>query len=150
MLKPSPSEVRFTVPGEPQGKGRARVGKVGGHARMFTPAKTVAYEGLVSVAAQKAMDGAALIEGPVMLEILALFPVRASWSKKKQAAAGANEIIPTGLPDIDNIAKAICDGINGVVWKDDRQVTDLRMRKRFAQTPGVEVIITKLAKAGSS
>ena len=47
--------VAFTVPGEPQGKGRARVGTIGGHARMFTPAKTVAYEGLIAHAAAQAM-----------------------------------------------------------------------------------------------
>ena len=47
----------FTVPGEPQGKGRPRIGRVGQHARMFTPAKTVAYEGLVALAAQEAMQG---------------------------------------------------------------------------------------------
>ncbi|MEM5617407.1 RusA family crossover junction endodeoxyribonuclease [Pseudomonas aeruginosa] len=35
----------FTVPGEPVGKGRPRIGRVAGHARMFTPAKTANYEG---------------------------------------------------------------------------------------------------------
>ena len=45
------TNVAFVVPGEPQGKGRARVGKINGHARMFTPAKTVAYEGLIALAA---------------------------------------------------------------------------------------------------
>ncbi|HFX1196683.1 TPA: RusA family crossover junction endodeoxyribonuclease, partial [Pseudomonas aeruginosa] len=29
--------VMFTVPGEPVGKGRPRIGRVGAHARMFTP-----------------------------------------------------------------------------------------------------------------
>ncbi|PQM05684.1 RusA family crossover junction endodeoxyribonuclease, partial [Pseudomonas aeruginosa] len=53
--------VMFTVPGEPQGKGRPRIGRVGAHARMFTPAKTVAYEGLVAMAAQEALAGRSLI-----------------------------------------------------------------------------------------
>ena len=64
-LKP----VSFVVPGEPQGKGRARIGKVGNHARMFTPAKTVAYEGLIALAAQDVMQGRSLIEGPVLIEL---------------------------------------------------------------------------------
>ena len=148
MTSQPSSDVRFVVPGEPQGKGRARVGTIAGKARMFTPAKTVAYEGLIAVAAQQAMAGRPLIEGPVMLEVTAYFPIRDSWSKKKQAAALANAMLPTGLPDIDNVCKAVCDGINGVAWKDDRQVTDLHMKKRFAETPRVEVIITPLAKAG--
>lgn len=40
--------VMFTVPGEPVGKGRPRIGRVGAHARMFTPAKTANYEGLIA------------------------------------------------------------------------------------------------------
>lgn len=150
MTRSSPDEVRFTVPGEPQGKGRARVGTIAGKARMFTPAKTVQYESLIALSAQEAMNGSAIIEGPVMLEVIAYMPIRDSWSKKKRDAAHANEIVPTGLPDIDNCCKAICDGVNNVVWKDDRQVSDLHMKKRFSSTPRVEVIITPLAKAGSS
>ncbi|MBG4145971.1 RusA family crossover junction endodeoxyribonuclease, partial [Pseudomonas aeruginosa] len=55
--------VLFTVPGEPVGKGRPRIGRVGAHARMFTPAKTAAYEGLVAMAAQEALAGRPLIAG---------------------------------------------------------------------------------------
>ncbi len=54
--------VSFTVPGEPQGKGRAKIVKVGGFSRMATPQKTVAYEGLIAHAAHQAMAGAAPVE----------------------------------------------------------------------------------------
>ena len=47
--------IAFTVPGAPQGKGRAKIVKIGGFSRMATPAKTVAYEGLVAHAAALAM-----------------------------------------------------------------------------------------------
>ncbi|WP_049288852.1 RusA family crossover junction endodeoxyribonuclease, partial [Pseudomonas aeruginosa] len=46
--------VMFTVPGEPVGKGRPRIGRVGAHARMFTPAKTANYEGLIAHSGQQA------------------------------------------------------------------------------------------------
>ncbi|HBP6366832.1 TPA: RusA family crossover junction endodeoxyribonuclease, partial [Pseudomonas aeruginosa] len=49
--------VMFTVPGEPVGKGRPRIGRVGAHARMFTPAKTANYEGLIAHSGQQAMAG---------------------------------------------------------------------------------------------
>ena len=45
--------LHFTVPGVPQGKGRARFG----NGRTYTPAKTVAYEGLIALAGQQAMEG---------------------------------------------------------------------------------------------
>ena len=77
--------VEFTVPGEPQGKGRPRIGRVGNHARMFTPAKTVAYEGLVALAAQEAMAGRELLTGPVMIELEIFHGVPQSMSKTIRA-----------------------------------------------------------------
>ena len=32
-------------------------------------------------------------------------------------------------PDIDNVLKLVMDALNGVAWKDDCQVTDVRIRK---------------------
>lgn len=138
------SPVSFVVPGEPVGKGRPRVSTIGGHARMFTPKKTANYETLVSMAAQQAMADRELIEGPVMVELQILVGVAASWSKKKTAQALAGQVMPTKKPDIDNVLKAICDGINGIVFKDDVQVVDVHSRKRFSETPGVRVKVVPL------
>ena len=104
----------FTVPGPVVGKGRPRVSTIAGHARMYTPAKTLAYEGLVAQIAQAAMAGQPLIDGPVRIELLIRCAVPASWSQKKQRMALAGELIPPP-PDADNVVKAICDGLNGVV-----------------------------------
>jgi len=134
--------ITFTVPGAPQGKGRPRVGTVSGRARVFTPAKTVAYENLIAHAAQQAMAGRPLIDGPVSCSIAIDAPIPASWSKRKQAAALAGELMPTTKPDLDNVVKAILDGCNGVAWRDDVQVVDLAVRKRYGATPGVRVMIT--------
>lgn len=134
--------ISFTVPGNPQGKQRPRIGKVGPHARMFTPAKTVAYESLVSHAANQAMDGGALIDCAVHVFMTITCQVPASWSKKKQASALLQQIRPTTKPDIDNVEKAIFDGCNGVVWRDDVCVVSVHKEKRYGSTPGVQVIIT--------
>lgn len=139
-LKP----VSFFVPGEPQGKGRPRVGSVAGQARMFTPAKTLAYEGVIAFAAQQAMDGRALIAGPVLLEMHMLHPIRESWSKKKKAGALSGDIAPTIKCDADNCLKAVCDALNNIVWKDDVQVVNVSLSKRFSETPGVRVRIVPL------
>ena len=55
--------IHFHIPGQPVGKGRPRIGKVGAHARMFTPAKTVNYESTVALFAAQAMAGRALLTG---------------------------------------------------------------------------------------
>jgi len=144
---PDQSPVTFLVPGEAVGKGRPRVSTIGGHARMFTPKKTANYETLIAMAAQQAMQAMQareLITGPVLLEMKILVSVAASWSKKKTAAALAGQVMPTKKPDADNVLKAICDGINGIVFKDDVQVVNVSMSKRFAENPGVFVRVVPL------
>ncbi len=143
----SSTSIVIVVPGQPQGKGRPRVGKVGGHARMFTPAKTVAYEGLIAHAGQQAMQGRALIEGPVAVVVDMRCQVPASWSKTKKALALTGKVRPITKPDQDNVLKAIFDGLNGVAWRDDVQVVDITSRKRYDPMPGVVVEITPLETA---
>jgi len=138
--------ITFTIPGQPQGKGRPRVGKIGAHARMYTPAKTVAYEGLVAHAAQLAMDGLALLDGPVSVRLAILCQIPASWSQKKQRAALAHELFPTTKPDVDNVVKAVFDGMNGVVWKDDVQAVEVSVRKRYSSTPCVHVEVEPIGQ----
>jgi Holliday junction resolvase RusA-like endonuclease len=138
------TNVAFTVPGDPQGKGRARVGKIGGHARMFTPAKTVAYEGLIAMAAQQAMAGCKPFVGACAVEVECVFAMPKSMSKKHRVDALAGRMRPTKKPDGDNVLKAVCDGINGVVWVDDVQAVDSRVIKRYGETPCVQVRVALL------
>ena len=137
--------ITFTVPGAPQGKGRPRIGKMGSSARMFTPAKTVAYEGLVAHAAQAALCGEALLDGAVGATVFIYCPVPKSWSQKKQRMALAGSVMPTSKPDCDNVVKAIFDGCNGVLWRDDVMVVDLKVRKRYAATPCVRVEVWSMS-----
>lgn len=131
--------IRITIPGAPTGKGRPKVVKIGGFTRMATPAKTVAYEGLVAHAAQQAMQGRPLLDAAVGVNLFIDAAVPPSWSQKKQRMALAGEVLPTTKPDADNVVKAIFDGLNGVLWRDDVLVVDLRVRKRYAATPCVRV-----------
>ncbi|HBP1604430.1 RusA family crossover junction endodeoxyribonuclease [Pseudomonas aeruginosa] len=136
--------VMFTVPGEPVGKGRPRIGRVGAHTRMFTPAKTANYETLIALAAQQAMAGREPIVGAVLVELFITVSIPASWSKRKRAQALAGQIYPTKKPDKDNVIKAIYDGCNGIVWVDDVQAVDGYQRKRYGETPGVRVKVVPL------
>lgn len=72
------------------------------------------------------------------------FAIPASWSMKKQRAADAGLILPKVKPDADNVIKAVCDAINGVVWVDDVQVVDLTLKKRYSMQPGVAVRIDEV------
>ncbi len=120
------------------GKERVRITKTG-HA--YTPQRTVNYESLVALAAQEAMRGKDIVTGPVKLALVAAVPVAKSWPKKRREAALEGREMPTGKPDIDNMVKAIADGMNGVVWVDDAQIVTLAVQKVYSETPGVAVFV---------
>ena len=130
----------FTVPGQPVGKGRPKTAVRGGKfAHMYTPEKTVNYEGLVSMAGKEAMCGQIPMTGPLLVTLEIVLQVPASWSKKKQAAALEGIVLPTKKPDLDNVIKAIFDGLNGVCYMDDVQIVESHQRKIYGVKVGVKV-----------
>ena len=51
-------------------------------------------------------------------------------------------------PDADNIGKAVTDGCNGIVWRDDSLIVDWRVTKTYALDPRVLVAVTLLEPEG--
>lgn len=137
--------IAFTVHGEPVGKGRPRAFRAGKGIRMFTPAKTKSYESSVAEAGLIAMADAKLqpLIGAVSLTLAIWVGIPVSWSKKRKAAALAGDEYPAKKPDVDNVIKAICDGLNGIAWCDDAQVVDVIARKRYSAEPCVHVHISR-------
>ena len=131
--------IDFEIPGPPVGKGRPRAFRMGNSVRMHTPEKTASYESLVKIAARIAMKSAAPMAFPVALSLVVLHAIPKSWSKRRQDAALAGTERPTTKPDADNVAKAVADACNGIVWVDDAQVVELHVSKRYSATPGVMV-----------
>lgn len=136
-------QIKFIIPGEPIAKGRAKFARHGNFVTAYTPEKTARYENLVKLAAQAAMADLPPAEGAVFLVVRAFMTIPTSWSLKKQRAAALGEVLPTKRPDLDNIVKAIKDGGNGVLWKDDCQVVETRSSKRYGQ-PRVEVEVSQI------
>lgn len=130
--------VTFIVPGEPVAKGRARSTKSGRH---YTPEKTVRYESTVALFASQAMAGRkAMLAGPLSLEVVATFSWPLSWSSKKRAQSSYK----LSKPDLDNLAKACADAMNGVVYLDDAAVVLLSVTKVYGDAPGMSVCVREL------
>lgn len=124
--------VSFFVPGEVVGKGRPKFTTRRGYAEAFTPAKTTNYENLVKLSFQQAYGGFRFPDNAELeMEIVAIFPIPVSYSNVKKAKMAAGEIAPAKKPDCDNIVKSICDALNLVAYKDDSQITDLQIVKRY-------------------
>ena len=115
------------VTGKIRGKARPRICK--GHA--FTPKDTVQYEKLARDC-YKNQDGRHL-EGSIKAFIIAYYKIPKSYSKKRVQAIKDGLEKPTKKPDADNIGKIILDSLNGVAYKDDSQIVELRIIKRYTE-----------------
>lgn len=134
-------DITILIPGEMRGKGRPRFSARGGFARAYADEKTVTAENWVrSCAADMAPD--APVDGPVTLDVEIGVRVPQSWPKKRQAAALAGDVVPTSKPDIDNAVKLIADALNGVIWRDDKQIWALTVRKVYQAAPRTLLHIT--------
>ena len=134
--------ITFTVPGVPVGKGRPKFARRGNFVTTYTPERTASYENLVKFYAALAMkNGKPLYNGPLSVLFDVRVPIPASWSKKNKAAALNQDLRPTTKPDADNIAKLLCDAMNGVVYTDDKLIVELMVRKWYSETPCVEITI---------
>lgn len=134
-------KISFIVPGNPQGKARPRVCRVGGKSITYTPNKTVEYEKLIRTS-YNAVSGVKFEKNvPLEMNILALFSLPKTASKKFINAALSNEEYPAKKPDSDNIIKVICDALNGLAYHDDSQVCRVYFEKTYAQIPCVKVEI---------
>lgn len=131
--------MRFTVPGEPKGKGRPRLGR-SGHA--YTPHDTAQYENLVKLCFTAQYPDFPMMEGNIWVGITAFYKIPKSVSKKKAADMASGLIRPMKKPDLDNVAKIVCDSLNGIAYVDDSQVTTLVVRKYYSHDPHVEVSIS--------
>lgn len=120
----------FTVPGDPHGKGRPRF--VAG--RAVTPTETRKYEQKVARMAWALHQGPPLV-GPlsVELDVVCARPASRPASVTREAWRTGERVPRIGKPDVDNVAKAILDGmVAGRVLEDDTHVTRLVVCRWYA------------------
>lgn len=134
------------IPGEPmaQARPRARV-HPRGFAQVYEPAECRRWKADARVVLERARGTAGLsrpLAGPVECEVLAVFTCPLStWRKTKPRTREPH----TKRPDVDNVAKLVLDAATGVLWLDDGQVSDLRVRKitgAQGEAPFVQLTVT--------
>ena len=119
------------------GKQRPRMNTYTG--RAYTPTKTKNYEYFVRQNFIYKYPNFEPIEGRVKLTIIAYFELPKKRSKIQEAEMLADIISPTKKPDWDNIGKIISDALNKFAFKDDAQITDTKIVKKYSRTPKVIV-----------
>lgn len=114
--------VHFRVEGKPIPKARPRVTR--GHT--YTDDRTVTWEAEVAIAAKRAMGNTPFIPGRLSVGL--------TFDGARKNA------------DIDNLAKAVLDAMNEVVYGDDSQIDRLFLARIPGKTPnpGVSVIVEQI------
>lgn len=130
--------MKIVIDGKPMGKQRPRFnGKTGS---VHTPSKTVNYENWVKLCYQQQCKGEKLT-GKIAASIMAYYPIPKNTSKIKKNYMLLGIERPTKKPDVDNIAKVILDSLNGLAYKDDKQIIFCSISKWYGENPKVEVIL---------
>lgn len=111
----------LVIDGEPQTKGRPRFTRTG---RTYTPAETKRAEETVAWTFRTAAPG---------------------WKPTKDAAFGVVAVFFCSTRhrrDVDNLLKLVLDGLNGVAWVDDMQVSEVSGRiVRGVDDPRSDIVI---------
>lgn len=137
-------KIEFTVPGAPRGKGRPRFNTKSG--TTYTPDTTTKYEQQVRTAYLKVTDWMADPKQPLAIYVTAFMEIAQSDTKKTKERKLMGFLKPLKTPDIDNILKIVMDGLNGIAYPDDKQITDAHVKKRYSSEPRVEVVLMEVAE----
>lgn len=99
------------------------------------------WKKLVHLTVSRAWGKPICQSGPigVYLEFFLPRPKRKVWKTKPMPRE-----LHTSKPDGDNLAKAVIDALNGLIWNDDNQIADMRSTKYVCagdEKPGVRITI---------
>ena len=136
------------VSGVPKGQPRARAFyKPGLGVRVYDPGSAEGWKGQIALAARPVLPVTPL-DGPIRVDIDFRFP-----RPKGHYGAGKNAAVlkpgapswHTAKPDRDNAEKAVLDCLTQLgAWRDDAQACCGEVTKRYGDTAGATIKITKL------
>lgn len=141
LSKTEESKLKILIEGKPLAKQRpfgvkTKTGKV----RMFTPEQTTNYENFVKLKASEAFANKQPFTKPISMNIQFFLPrpQYMVWKTKPMPSIPHDK-----KPDIDNLIKAVVDGLNGVAFLDDKQISHLVASKWYQNgDEGPKTIIT--------
>ncbi len=121
--------VKFKIISPIVTKARPKARVVNGqYAQMYTPKKTSVYENFIKLNYQEKVNYF-FDERPLEVAIVAYF--KCPNALKKYIPF---DIKCVNHKDLDNIAKTILDALNGIAYKDDKQVQKLHVTKKYSET----------------
>ena len=111
----------------------------------YTPAKTQSFEKLIADEYRQRYTEMAFPDAdtPLQISMSFVFAMPKSWSEKKRVIMAGRPCMKK--PDLDNCMKSVMDGLSGVAYPDDKQITDDGgTMKRWGTVEGVSITIRKV------
>lgn len=110
--------------------------------RMITPKKTRIFERTVSYMAKQYMRERALqiLDEPIRVKLVFQY----AYPKIKKEFKEGDIHYYVGLSDIDNLIKAMLDGLQGVCYTNDRLIVEVNAMKIYSRFSGISVSISKV------
>ena len=82
-----------------------------------------------------------MLQGPVTINMIAVFEVPKSWPKWKKQKALNGKMSHTSKPDASNLLKNGEDVFNGIVYRDDAQICRGQFAKFYGISPSMLFIV---------
>jgi len=128
--------IYIEVPGNPIAKKRPRFARVGTGVKTYNPSDT--DEGRFLVYVHTRLGNIKPIVGPIRLDLIFVmkrpkkhYGTGRNADKLKSSAPKYHTI----KPDRDNLDKFVMDSLNGYLWRDDCQIVEGRIEKKYCD-PG--------------
>ena len=123
--------VTLVIQGSPTGKDRPRMNRKTG--AVFTPKQTKLAEAVI-IDAWRAAGEPRIEEGPLRMEVeLVVSRPKGHYRKDGQLnTEGLRHPYPRRKPDVDNAIKLVMDALNRRAYRDDVDVVDARVIRRWA------------------
>ena len=124
------------IPGVPIAQPRPRITVRGKHGVAYVPRDHAIHEWRAKIKdmVQRRMGPCRPIIGRAIHVKMEFYLARPKSNRQQ---------LPISRPDLDNLAKAVLDAVNGVIWGDDSQVTTVVMSKRWHNNQGLWLEISE-------
>jgi len=139
------AKIEFIVLGVPKAQARHRHTSAGKFVRTYDPTATEKQDFAVVV---QQYAPPTPFTGPISVSWTAYFPRPKSHYRTGKYAGQLKDNAPVWhitRPDRDNVDKFILDALSGIFWKNDSQVCDGPLSKRYSVRPQLVIRIETLA-----
>lgn len=132
----NPIGIQITIPMRAIPKARPRMTKAGG---VYTPNRTKEFEYQIGALCKRFFPTP--YEGKLEVIIVCTFKPSKTELDNDKTIYGKH---CTKHGDWDNLAKSICDGLNGIAYNDDRQIVKANLEKLYSQTEYISIEIKNI------